>query len=826
MNTDDTDASFSQFVLKMHSRCDLACDHCYVYEHADTSWERRPMTPSDEVLRATAQRIAEHARRHRLATVHVVLHGGEPLLAGHERLAFAAEQLTAALAGVCRLDLRIHTNGVTLGERHLELFDRYDVKVGISLDGDRAANDLHRRYRNGRSSHDKVVRAVRRLNTPRYRHLYAGLLCTIDVRNDPTAVYEALLELDPPRIDFLLPHATWAEPPLRPPGAGPTPYAEWLMTILTRWDAQGRPVPVRFFDSVLRTLAGEDSLTESLGLAPADLLVIETDGTLEQADSLKTAYDGAPETGFDVLRDPVDAAARHPALLGRQLGLAGLCTQCRTCPVVDSCGGGLYAHRYRAEPDPSRAFDHPSVYCEDLYAFITRTKEQLGVADQHDAAQALLPPSLFDELGTGHGGAEAVSALRDAQVQLGREFLDELAARAEQLAPGEGGSRGLWPLFARLDAEAPAALDAVLSHPYLRPWALSALTADSPTGAEEILGGLAESAAAALVLAGLEARVAVPLREGSLLLPTVGRLDLTDCGSTPGATVTVSTDPDGFTVEVGADGGSVRVPRARAEQPAEWQPLRVRPAEWQPLRVWAEAGWSVALEDLDPRRSRHNWAPTGRLTEAEAALWRERLTGAWAWIRDRLPQYADGLRVGLGTVTPLCPGEAGIAVSGAARDAFGNVGVALPDSDEYLALLLVHEFQHVKLGAVFDVDDLFDRRDTRTYRAPWRPDPRPFEGLFQGTYAHIAVVEYWRARASELAGTGAEDVARAARGEYERWLRHTFDAVLTLAGSGSLTAQGERFVAAMRATLAPLMSELDAGTELVEAGAAASSVRG
>jgi uncharacterized protein len=815
MNTVDTDASFSQFVLKMHSRCDLACDHCYVYEHADTSWARRPMTPSDSVLRATAERIAEHARRHRLAVVHVVLHGGEPLLAGPARLAYAAEQLTAALAGVSRLDLRIHTNGVTLNERHLQLFDRYGIKVGISLDGDERANDLHRRYRNGRSSHAKVLRAVRLLNSPRYRHLYAGLLCTIDVRNDPLAVYDALLELDPPRIDFLLPHATWAEPPLRPDGAGRTPYADWLTAILTRWDAQGRPVPVRFFDSVLRTLAGEDSLTESLGLAPADLLVIETDGTLEQADSLKTAYDGAPETGFDVLRDPIDAAARHPALLGRQLGLAGLCSQCRVCPVVESCGGGLYAHRYRAEPDPRRAFDHPSVYCEDLYAFITRTKEQLGVADQHDAAQALLPPSLFDELGTGHGGARAVSALREAQVQLGREFLDELAARAEQLAPGAAEGRVLWPLFARLDTEAPEALDAVLSHPYLRPWALEALKTGSEVPAAEILGGLAEVAAAAAVRAGLDAELAVPVRAGALLLPTLGRLDLggipADVAGVDAATAVVRSGPDGFTAVLG--GRSVRVPRAGAEQP---------PA-WQPVHVWEGDGWSVALEDLDPRRSRHNWAPSGRLTEQEAALWRERLTGAWAWIRRRLPQYADGLRVGLGTITPLRQGEAGIAVSGAARDAFGNVGVALPDTDEYLALLLVHEFQHVKLGAIFDVDDLFDRRDTRTYGAPWRPDPRPFEGLFQGTYAHIAVVEYWHARELELveAGAGSDAVAHA-RGEYRRWLRHTFDAVTTLAGSGSLTAQGERFMAAMHATLAPRMRELEAGVELVEAGAAAS----
>ncbi|MFD9255043.1 hypothetical protein, partial [Streptomyces bottropensis] len=53
-----------QFVLKMHSRCDLACDHCYVYEHADQSWRGRPRVMSDLVLRATAERVAEHAKTH------------------------------------------------------------------------------------------------------------------------------------------------------------------------------------------------------------------------------------------------------------------------------------------------------------------------------------------------------------------------------------------------------------------------------------------------------------------------------------------------------------------------------------------------------------------------------------------------------------------------------------------------------------------------------------------------------------------------------------------------------------------------------------------
>src|SRR5436190_19077114 len=89
----------SQFVLKVHSRCDLACDHCYIYEAADQSWLERPKVISAEIAVRTAQRIAEHARAHKLQAVSVVLHGGEPLLAGPARLAQVIIALRTAIEG-------------------------------------------------------------------------------------------------------------------------------------------------------------------------------------------------------------------------------------------------------------------------------------------------------------------------------------------------------------------------------------------------------------------------------------------------------------------------------------------------------------------------------------------------------------------------------------------------------------------------------------------------------------------------------------------------------------------------------------------------------
>ncbi|WP_329114017.1 FxsB family cyclophane-forming radical SAM/SPASM peptide maturase [Streptomyces sp. NBC_01465] len=757
--------SLSQFVLKVHSRCDLSCDHCYVYEHADQSWRGRPKALPEQVLARTADRIAEHAAAHQLPAVHVVLHGGEPLLAGPGLLRRAAKELSRALSGVCALDLRIHTNGVLLSERFLDLFLEYDIKVGVSLDGDKASNDRHRRYADGRSSHPQVLRAVELLNRPAYRPLFAGLLCTIDVLNDPVDVYDALVALDPPRLDFLLPHATWDTPPPRP-GPSATPYADWLDAVYRRWDAGGRAVPVRIFDSVLRTLRGESSLTESLGLAPADLVVIETDGTYEQADSLKTAYDGAPATGMDVFSHSLDEVVAHPGMAARHLGVEELSEECRSCPVVNSCGGGLYAHRYRT----GSGFDNPSVFCPDLMELI------VTVRDREAAAGPAVPLADLDVLAEGFGDAETVGRLVAAQLETDRDLIAAVADRAPH---GDALADQARELLVDLDAKAPDAFDAVVAHPYTRSWGLRVLRGELPS---LVSGGLAELAAAAAMHARRGDVVRVPVRDGVLRLPGLGSLSL--AGHQGMAELTA--DAQEFTVRAGS-----RTLRIGWDEGVDG----LNPY-WNPVRLVEMPGWTVALEDTDPLRDSHQWPVSERLTEGEAKVWAEDLAEAWSLIRGELPRYAPGVAAGLRCITPLKAPD-GSDVSAASREAFGAIGAARPATPDLLALLIVHEFQHVKLGAVLDRLDLYDTTERRTFYAPWRPDPRPLPGLLQGTYAHIAVTDFWRTRRHTAEGRDFD----AAEAHFTRWRGQTAEAVEVLAGAGALTPLGERFVARMGDTV-------------------------
>jgi uncharacterized protein len=368
---------FRQFLLKVHSRCNLSCDYCYVYTLADQSWRLRPLTMEPSVLALTARRIANHARAHNLDAVRIILHGGEPLLAGRSYLADAVSRLRQMLEPVVRVHMGLQTNGILLDEDFLRMFRSFDVRVGVSLDGNRAAHDRHRRYAGGSGSHAAVSQALRLLMRPEYREVYSGLLCTIDLRNDPITVYEAMLGFDPPAVDFLLPHGTWSAPP---PGrdCDPThaPYAEWLIAVFDRWyGSPRRETRVRLFEEIIHLLLGGASQSEAVGLTPTSLVVIETDGSIEQADTLKSAYDGAPATGLHVARDSFDAALRLPSIVARQLGLDALADDCTACPLRRVCGGGLYSHRYRV----GSGFHNPSVYCPDLFRLIDHIRERVVI---------------------------------------------------------------------------------------------------------------------------------------------------------------------------------------------------------------------------------------------------------------------------------------------------------------------------------------------------------------------------------------------------------------------------------------------------------------
>lgn len=374
-------------------------------------------------------------------------------------------------------------------------------------------------------------------------------------------------------MDFLLPHATWQTPPVRPDGA-PDTYARWLLRVFDHWERLGRPVPVRIFESLFSTLRGGPSLTEALGLAPTDLVVVETDGNLEQVDSLKSAFEGAAATGFNVFDHAFDQVAAHPGVRARQLGLAGVSATCRRCPVVRSCGGGLYTHRYKAaatdSPDGGSdggGFDNPSVYCTDLRELVDGVEGRTGAR-----ASA---PELSDP-----------AELAGSQEQLTRNLL----ALLNDGRTGDPDWARAWEVLGAVERAGDAgedALDAVLAHPFTRTWVMASIEAerqgrgDGPDAARR----LTALAAAAVLRGGLDLPAEVAYRDGEVYLPTLGLLRLGEPG-TDGRAALHATD-EGYAVREGAVPSTASAPRRATPAGSPYgpgPPGRTRP-RW-PWRTW------------------------------------------------------------------------------------------------------------------------------------------------------------------------------------------------------------------------------------------------
>ncbi|MFE9649397.1 FxsB family cyclophane-forming radical SAM/SPASM peptide maturase [Streptomyces sp. NPDC006365] len=362
---------FRTFILKVANRCNIDCDYCFVFNSKDQAARRLPARMDLAVVWAAARRIGEHASAHRLRTIHVVLHGGEPLLVGAGHMAGLLEAVRAAAPAGTRVLFELQTNGTLLSGAWLDLFEQYEVAVGVSLDGPPRANDRHRLTHAGRSSAASAVRGIELLRSR--PHLFAGLLAVVDLANDPVEVHDYLAAFEPPVIDFGLPHATHDDPPHRADPSVPE-YGLWMSKVYDAWLA--RPEyrhSVRMLEDIVALSSGVRGSVETLGLAPPTSVVIESDGSIEAVDTLRSVEEGASWLGLDVLRHSFDEALSHPKLLHRQHGKEALAEQCRACPLVDVCGGGYLPNRF----SEAQGYRNPSVYCADLEYLIQHVQGSL-----------------------------------------------------------------------------------------------------------------------------------------------------------------------------------------------------------------------------------------------------------------------------------------------------------------------------------------------------------------------------------------------------------------------------------------------------------------
>ncbi len=130
--------------LILTNNCILRCRYCFIKKDKKT------------MDYFTAKKAIKFLISSRGKEKMLLIYGGEPLLYFNllqKIILFARKE---AQKNKKNLIISLATNGILLTKEYLEFFRKEQVKLALSLDGDKSTHDAYRKFRNGKGSFQKV----------------------------------------------------------------------------------------------------------------------------------------------------------------------------------------------------------------------------------------------------------------------------------------------------------------------------------------------------------------------------------------------------------------------------------------------------------------------------------------------------------------------------------------------------------------------------------------------------------------------------------------------------------------------------------------------
>jgi len=360
-----------ELVLKVTEVCNINCSYCYFFNGPDKSFQAHPKLMSLRTAGGVADYIRRAAGETQLDAVRLVLHGGEPLMLGKRRFTELCERLHI---GDCaaRTGLSVQTNAMLVDDEWIEIFARFGIDVGVSVDGPADYHDAFRVDHRGRGTHARTAAGVRRLREARDagRLKSLGAICVVDPTRDARRVYRHIVdELGFRTVAFNFPDADWGN-------TAPETVArmgDFLGAALEEWLSDDDPsIAVRPFTGML-AFARAPGLAAWRALGETLVLGVASDGSLAPDDSYRMTMpdvfrpDAAALTVWNSELGDFRTRYGDGPLPGLSASKPGVCT---ACAWSAHCRSGEGAHRY----DPAGHAWRETVYCEALKRVYARLR--------------------------------------------------------------------------------------------------------------------------------------------------------------------------------------------------------------------------------------------------------------------------------------------------------------------------------------------------------------------------------------------------------------------------------------------------------------------
>jgi len=242
--------------------------------------------------------------------------------------------------------------------------------------------------------------------------------------------------------------------------------------------------------------------------------------------------------------------------------------------------------------------------------------------------------------------------------------------------------------------------------------------------------------------------------------------------------------------------GTRTVARVPPGASARFEPGRVRigdrtvQPEPSPELVPVDEGTLLALVDdnplamfeLHPDKSGNALDLGGRSSDE----WAGALRAAFAPIAEHEPDLRADLDLYVQELVPVGY-EPEKHLSASYQEAIGIVYLSLHPHVLTLTEALIHEAQHNKLNALFELDPLLENAFSPLYASPVRPDPRPLHGVLLAVHAFLPIARLYE----RMIAAGATEL----RGRFEAIRRINHEGAAVLLPNAKPTSLGAELLA-------------------------------
>ena len=135
--------------------CNINCSYCYLPQRDVTS------VIEQSVVTTLFEKVFASGWTGEGLTV--IWHAGEPLVVPVSFYESAFATIETLRPAALQLRHSFQTNGMLITPQWCDLFKKWDVGVGVSIDGPRRLHDAHRVTRSGRGTFDKTLAGIRLL---------------------------------------------------------------------------------------------------------------------------------------------------------------------------------------------------------------------------------------------------------------------------------------------------------------------------------------------------------------------------------------------------------------------------------------------------------------------------------------------------------------------------------------------------------------------------------------------------------------------------------------------------------------------------------------